>query len=125
MVQEDIIAKLMAESVMKIDGKPTQSDIDNLENELAECTTKIITMEDVVEQGKKYRFLIIIIGLSKYKTIIKNPWTVWNKPEDPGPYVNWIAAMDTTFAWSKREKTHSRKEKEYEKYLGVTESIRT
>ena len=33
--------------------------------------------------------------------------------------------MDTTFAQSKKEMTYSRKEKEYEKYLGVMESIRT
>ena len=76
MVQKDIIAKVMAERVMKIDGKPIQSDIVNLKNELAECATKIKTMEDIIEQGKKYGFLIIFVGLSKYKTIIRNPWKV-------------------------------------------------
>ena len=34
-------------------------------------------------------------------------------------------AIDTTFAQSKKEKTHSRKEEEYEKYLGIIESIHT
>ena len=97
---EDITAKLMAECVTKIDGKPTQSDFDILKNELAERATKIKTMEDIIKQDKKYRFLVIIIGLSKYRTIIKNPGTEWNEPDD------------TTFAQSKKEETHSRKEKE-------------
>ena len=55
--------------------------------------------------------------------MIKNPRAM-NEPKDPSLYDNSIAAIDTTFARSKKEKTHARKEKEYEKYLGVTESIR-
>ena len=125
MVWEDIITKLMAEPVTKIVGEPTQSEINLLENKLSEHASKIKMSEDIVKQSKKYGFLIIIVGLTQYRTIIKNPWTVWNEPEDPGLYNNSIAAMDTTFAWSKKEKTHFRKEKEYEKYLRVTESIQT
>ena len=45
-------------------------------------------------------------------------WT--RKPND-----NTIAALATTFARSKKEKTHARNEKEYEKYYRVMESIRT
>ena len=41
-VQKDIIAKITAESVMKIDGKLTQSNIDIHETELAEHTAKTI-----------------------------------------------------------------------------------
>ena len=74
---------------------------------------------------QKYGFLIIIVRLFKYKTIIKNQQIVWKEPEDLGLYDNSIAAINTTFAQSKKEKTHSRKKKEYEKYLGVTESMRT
>ena len=95
-VCEDIIAKLTAEPMTKIDGKPTQSDINILKNKLAESTTKINTMKDIIEQGKKYGFLIIVVGLLKYRTIIKNPQTEWNEPEDPGQYDNSIVAMDTT-----------------------------
>ena len=102
-MQEDIIAKLIAVPRTKIDGRPTQSDISNLENELAEHDTKIKTMEDIVEQGKRYVFLIIIVGLSKCKTIIGNPLRVGNEPEGSGPYDNSIAATDTTFAQSKKE----------------------
>ena len=49
---------------------------------------------------------------------------MWNESENLALYDNLIATMDTTLAGSKKEKTHARKEKEYEKYLGVTESIR-
>ena len=52
-------------------------------------------MKDIVEQGKKYDILIIIVGLSKYKIIIRNLQTVWNEPEDLGSYDNLIAAKDT------------------------------
>ena len=68
-------------------------------------------MEDIAEHGKKYGFLIIIVGLSKYKTIIRDQKNMLNKPEDLGRYGNSITAMDTTFARKKKEKTHTRKEK--------------
>ena len=65
------------------------------------------------------------MGLLKYKTIIKNPWAVWNEPEDLGPYDDTIAVTDTTLAQSKKERTHSQKKEEYEKYLRVMESTQT
>ena len=120
-VKEDIIAKLMAVPIIKIDGEPIQS---NIEYELAECIIKIKTTEDIVKQGKKYGFLFIIVGLAKYKTIIRKQRTVLNEPEDLRPYDNSIVPTHITFASSKK-KNHARKEKEYEKYLEVTESIRT
>ena len=67
-VREDIIAKLMAEPTTKIDGEPTQSDIDTLKNELTKRATKLKTTKDVTKHGKKYGFQII----AKYQTIIKN-----------------------------------------------------
>ena len=70
---EGIITKLMAEPVTKIDGKLTQSNIDNLENELTKHAANI---EDIIGQGKKYGSLIIVVGLSKYKFIIRNPRTM-------------------------------------------------
>ena len=70
---------------MKIDGKPIQSNIDILKNDLAEHITKIKIMEDTLEQGKNYGLLIVVVGLAKYKTIIMNPPAVWNKPKDPAP----------------------------------------
>ena len=44
MVCEDITVKLMAETITKIDGKPTQSDINLLENELVVRAGKMKTM---------------------------------------------------------------------------------
>ena len=114
-VCENKIAKLMAEPVTRHWHS----------QKTAERVAKIKTREDIVKQGKKYCFLIIVIRSSKYKTIIKNSQKEFNKPKDPGPYNNLIVAIDTTFAQSKKEKTHSRKEEEYEKYLGIIESIHT
>ena len=63
----------MAGPVTKIEGEPTKSNINKLKKELAKCTANIKTTEDIVVEGKKYGFLVIIVGLSKYKTIIRNP----------------------------------------------------
>ena len=76
--------------------------------------------KDIVKNGKKIGFLTILV----YQTI-KKTRAIWNESKDPSPYDNSIVPKDTTFARSKKEKTHTWKEKEYEKYLGVTESIRS
>ena len=65
MVREDIIAELTANPIMKIDVETTQRDIDNLKNELAKHAAKIKTTKDIVEQSKKYGFLIIDVELLK------------------------------------------------------------
>ena len=72
--------------------------MDNFEIELVKRATKIKATKDIIKQGKKYSFLIIVMGLTKHKTIIKNPRTIWNEPKDPGSYENSILVMDTTFA---------------------------
>ena len=66
---------------MKIDGEPTQSDINNLKNELAESIVKIKTMEDIAEQGKKYGFHHC--GIVEVKNHCKKS-TVWNKHKTQG-----------------------------------------
>ena len=57
--------QVTAEPVTKIDSEQAQSDINNFENELAECIVKNKTTKGIVEQGKKYCFLNVIVGLSK------------------------------------------------------------
>ena len=94
----------MADPVTKINSEPTQSNINNLKNELAKCATKIKATKDIIKQGKKDGFLVIVVGLSKYKTIIRSPRTMLNEPDGLGPYDNSTAATDTTFARSKKEK---------------------
>ena len=110
-VHEDILSELMAGPITKIVGEPTQIDIDLLEEELMECMAKIKTTEDIIAQGKKYGFLIIVVALAKYITIIRNPKTVWTEPEDSGQYDDSITATDTTFTRSKKEKNTFQKRK--------------
>ena len=55
-VRGDIITELMAEPITKIDRKPSQSDLDNLENELAKSAMKIENTKDIVKNGKEYGF---------------------------------------------------------------------
>ena len=102
-VHEDIMAVFTAESVMKIVGEPMQSNIDLHKEVLVECAAKIKITNEIITQGKKYRFLIITVGLAKYRKIIRNLCTVWTKPEDPAPFDDSIAATDMMFTKSKQE----------------------
>ena len=65
-VWEDILAELTAESITKFIGEPGQSNINNLESELAKNATKIKTTEDMVEKRHKYGFIVVV--LKKLKT---------------------------------------------------------
>ena len=63
----------MAKLITKIDREPTHSDINTLKNEQAERATKIKTTKDIVKHGKKYGFLIIVVGLAKYQPLSRTP----------------------------------------------------
>ena len=73
MVTEDILAKLTANLVMKMIGKPRQGDINTLEQELAEKAAKIKTTEDVVGKGRKFGLLVMVLEQQKYGAVIGNP----------------------------------------------------
>ena len=64
-MREDIIAKLTAEPIIKIHGKPAQSNIHNLENELVERSAIIKITKDIIKIGKKICFLIIVLELAE------------------------------------------------------------
>ena len=84
---------------------------------------KIKTTEDMVEQGCKYGFLILIIGKEQYGRVIGNEHLKWKNPKDQGGYDDSIQAKDMAFDQSKHEKKHARRLIEYEKFLGVEESL--
>ena len=71
LVKEDIVAKLIVKPVTKIIGEPTQDDINQMETELTEKAFKIKTTEYIVEQCKKYGFLVVVIGREKYGLVIE------------------------------------------------------
>ena len=124
-VREDILAKLKANPIMKIIGEPRQGDINTLKQERAEKTAKIKMTEDVVEMGRRFCFIVVVLGHQKYGIVIGNLAVWWETPEDPGGYDKTIQAKDSSFDQSKGEKKHARKVIKYEKFLGVEESIRT
>ena len=72
-VHEDILAKLTAEPVTKIIGEPSQGDINTLEAKLVEKAAKTKTTDDMVEKGQKYGFIVVVLGKTKYRTVIGNP----------------------------------------------------
>ena len=122
---EDILAKLMADPIIKMIGEPGQRAIKILEQELAEKAAKIKTTEDVVQKWWKYGFLVLVLGKNEYGTVIGNLAVQLTTPEDPEGYDEIIQAKDSSFDWSNREKKHVRKVIEYKKFLGVEESIKT
>ena len=125
MVWEDILAKLTADWVTKIIGEPGQGNINTFEQELTEKVTKFKITEDVVEKGRKFCFLVVVLGQQKYRAVIGNPAEWWDTPEDPRRYDETIQAKDLSFNWSKGGKKHLRKVIKCEKVLGIEESIRT
>ena len=82
-IQEDILVELTAEPITKIIGEPEQRDISVLEGELAEQVAKIKTTEDSVK-GRKYGFLVLVLGQMWYGKVIGNDEVQWTTPKDPG-----------------------------------------
>ena len=124
-VREDILAKLMANPMTKIIAEPGQGDINTLKQELAEKLAKIKATEDVVERGREFGLLVVVLGSQKYGMVIGNLAVQWDTSEDPGVYDKTIQAKDSSFNHNKWEKKHARKVIEYENFLGVEECIRT
>ena len=79
----------------------------------------------MIEQGCKYGFLIFILKKEQYIRAIGNEHLQWEAPEDPGGYDGSIQAKDMVFDQSKSENIYARRLIEYEKFLGVEESLRT
>ena len=109
----------MADPITKNSGVQGQGGINTYE-----LAAKIKTIEDIVEKGCKYGFLVVVLGRTKYDKVIGNPAVQWTTPEDPGGYDESIQWKDLSFDQCKWEKKHTRKVK-YEKFLGVEEKFRT
>ena len=77
----------------------------------------------MIEQKHKYGFLSWILGKEQYGREIGNERLQWETPEDLGWYNDSIQAKNMAFDWSKSEKKHARRLLEYEKLLGVEESL--
>ena len=91
-IREDILGELTAEPRTKIIGEPRQGDIKILEAELAKRAAKIKTTKHLIENGRKYRFLVLVLGQKQYVTVIGNEEVQWTTPEDPGGYDYTIQA---------------------------------
>ena len=120
MVRVGIMANLMADPIMKIIRESSQGNINTVEQKLAEKVAKIKTTEDVAEKGRKFGFLVVVLGRKKYDTVIGNPAVQWVTLKGPRRYNETIEAKYSSFNQSKGEKKHARKV-----FLGVEESIRT
>ena len=102
-IREDILVELTMVPITKNIGEPGQGDLNILKAEHAEWVAKIKTTEDMVEQGHKYGFLILILVKEQYWRVIGNEHLQWKNPEDLGGYNDSIQAKDTAFDWSKSD----------------------
>ena len=71
-IREDILAELTTDPITMMFGETWLGGLNVLEAELAEQAAKIKTKEDVIEQGCKYGFLILILGKEQYKRVTGN-----------------------------------------------------
>ena len=104
---KDILAKLMVDPITKIIGEPGQGDINTLESKLVAKAAKIKTTDDLVKKGHKYGFLVVVLGRTKYGTVIGNLTVQWTSSEDPGCYDKIIQLKVSSFDHSKGEKKHA------------------
>ena len=81
-VRRKIISKLMAELIIRINGEQGQGVINQLKSEIAKRSSKIKTMEDMVQKGQKYGFLIVVLGRVKYGMVTRNNAVEWTNPKD-------------------------------------------
>ena len=117
-IREEILLELIMDPTTKIIGELRQGDLNMLEAELTGRAAKIKTTEDMVEQGRKYVFLILVLEKEQFGQVIGNERLQRKTPEDSGEYDDSIQVNDTAFDWSKSEKKHAQKVNEYEKFLG-------
>ena len=96
-VSENILAKLTAEPITKIVGESDQGEITILESEFVAKAAKIKTTDDMVENGWKYGFLVIVLGKTKNGVVINNPTVQWTSPKDPGGCNKSIQPKDSNF----------------------------
>ena len=75
---------LRADPITKINGELVQGIINQLESELAKRVAKRRNTEDLVEKGRNYGFLVVVLGKNKYGTIIGNRAVEWKTPKDSG-----------------------------------------
>ena len=77
----------------------------------------------MVKKGKKFGFLVLVLGQQKYGAVIGNPAVKWDTLEDPGGSDEYIQSKDLSFDQSEGKKKHARKVIDYEKFLGIEGSI--
>ena len=107
-IGEDILAELTAEPITKVIWELGQGDIKILEEELTEWAAKIKTTEDLIKKGRKYGFLVVVLGQKQYGMVIRKEEVHWTTPQDPEGYDDTIQAKDTAFNQSRSKKMHAR-----------------
>ena len=63
---------------------------------------------DMIEKWQKYGFLVVVLGWTKYGTVIGNLTVQMISLEDPRGYDEAIQPKDSSFDQSKGKKKHAR-----------------
>ena len=82
----------MVDPITKIIGELGQGDVNTLESEVV-----------AIEKGQKCGFLLVVLGNTKYVTVIDNPTVQQTSPENKEGYDKAIHPKDSSFVQSKEK----------------------
>lgn len=121
--QEAIIESLSGTSVTSFRGRrPTATDIDTLEKELAVIAAKIKT--SLFEGGQQHGHLCNVISNEAYGIIIGDADFEWEEPELPEAYDPEILPHMGDVQRKTMEAEWEKRKQHYQAYLGVQEVLR-
>lgn len=121
--QEAVIESLQGHSVTSFKGrKPTATDVDTLEKELATIASTVQT--NIFPGGRQHGHMCCVIPNEAYGRIIADPNFEFETPEAPEPYNPDINEATNAIERKTMEAEWERHKTDYQKYLGVQEVLR-
>ena len=115
--KQDAEEQIEAFQITRINGQPTDEDIDKLVNELTECAATIPTTNG----GGSHGHMGMLIEDAEYRTFSTNgdPFTI---PTNPGAYP--LNPSNDAITRERQIAEHKMEVKEFETYLGVANALR-
>lgn len=122
--REAVIESLQGHTVTSFKGrKPTATDVDTLEKELAAIASTVKT--NLFPEGSEHGHLCCVLPNEAYGRIIGDPNYEFETPEAPEPYNPDIDNTTGDLERKTMEAEWERHKADYQRYLGVQEALRT
>lgn len=108
--------------ITPIDGVPTVTLLDKLQEELAEMASKVKT--NLIHEGMNFGHLAMVMSEGEYRLLTRNATWTWDDPLEPDRYNSTVKDNEKIGIRCKKEAEHTVKVKDYETYLEVEEVLR-